>query len=689
MSTPALTPDELRAQIALVLETAAPQGCFEPEAIDELLEKFNIYHQELEYQNEELKRISSDLEKTRLHLKDLYENAPVAYLTCDENLGILSANRAFRDLLGVAPEEPLKTPWNSYLTPSSQDQFYFHQKALRERGVAPPCYVEVVRQGKTLHLKLESNRQSDNPPFEYRSTLTDLTREFEIEADLRLSQSRFSEVVGKATDGILVLDKSSRILVWNQRMEEITGLLAVESMGRFLWEVQYELALEGERLPGSAEQVQMQLMSFFRALEQGAPPTSWERPIRRRDGTQRWVGSTVFLLQAERETLFGCIFRDLTTERQMQHDLAQAKKTEAIGLLAGGIAHDFNNLLGIIFGRLELAKLRPGLTPELTTDLAQIETAARHSAEMTKQLLTYARKQAVQAQEIDLNAVITDLLPILKRLGGDSVEILPQLTADLPLVLMDPSQLEQILTNLTTNARDAIKGLGVIKLGTEWESSGTRVVLTVEDTGSGMDQATQNRLFEPFFTTKKLGHGTGLGLATVHGIVYQNHGEIQVSSVVGQGTRFSIFLPMYRSTRTQKATPSPQNKAPSTQVYRILVVDDEPDILEFVSMALRLWGHQVWSAASAEQALELLQPSEGAIELLVTDVMLPGMNGKDLATKVLTTIAGIQVLYMSGFSGDLIAEHGVFTHPTHFLQKPFDLNQLKEQIDSFQPSEIR
>ena len=682
----ALTPDELRAQISLVLETAAPGSCLEPHDVDELFEKFNIYHQELEYQNEELKRIANDLEVTRTHLKDLYENAPVAYLTFDDQLTIQSANKAFRELLGPGLSAPFQTPWNRYLTPNSQDAFYFHQRALLQTGVAEPCVVSIESQGRVQHLKLESNRQAGGQPVEYRSTLTNLTRELEIEAQLRLSESRFKEVVEKATDGIIILSEDSRILVWNHQMQEITGQLQSRSVGRLLWEVQSEMALPHEAGPGQAERLREFLDIYLRALKQGTQPRTTERQIRRRDGQIRSVEATIFLLQTGLETRYGAIFRDVTVAKRLQEELAQAKKTEAIGLLAGGIAHDFNNLLGVIFGRLELAKQRPDLTESLEKDLEQIEKAARRSADMTRQLLTYARKQAALTEELDMNTSITSLVPLLRRLVDEGVELSLQLAPDLPQVLLDPSQLDQILTNLTSNARDALGGQGSIRIGTAWEPAGDLVVLTFEDTGSGMDEATQSRLFEPFFTTKKLGHGTGLGLATVHGVVYQNHGEISVTSQLGKGTFFRITLPAFHGHALSKKRVETVTGEQPTRKRTIFVVEDEAEILEFVTLSLQAWGHHVTAGGTAEEALRLLQNHEKPVDILVTDIMLPGMNGKELAARFKAKFPALKTIFMSGYSGDVLAEAGVLPQDLHFLQKPFDLAQLKAQIDDLSSS---
>jgi len=674
-----LTPEQLKQAIAQVLAQRESGLPAVGDDVEELFEKFNIYHQELEYQNEELRRITEELEITKSHWNDLYENAPIAYASFDSESRIVLGNLAFRKALGLDRVTLSQTPFTNFLSPSSQDVFYFHARSVLKGNPTEACQLQLVVNRKILHFKIESNLGKAANTAVIRSTLTDITREVETEKLLQASEERFKGVVEAAADGILIADQSGRILVWNASMETITGYPRTTVVGQFLWDAQFMLAPASMRTVKSQKALETFNRGFLLALKNGAPTQTHEQPIEKSDGSNAFIEFTVYPLNLKDEILFGCIFRDVTKTRQLEDQLVQARKVEAIGLLAGGIAHDFNNLLGVIFGRLEMAKTRQELSAALQHDLLQIEGAARRSAHITRQLLTYARKQVVVPQVVNLNAVLTDLLPTIRLLLGSRVHFDFLQAPDLFPLLMDPSQVAQVVSNLCTNARDAMNGTGRLLISTANLTEKKQVVLTVKDNGSGMDEATLGKIFEPFFTTKTMGHGTGLGLATVQGIVYQNKGTIQVESHVGKGTTVTIAFPAFDgpSFQDQKVTDAePCPMAPK----KILVVEDEPEILEFLGFALTSLGHQVNEAGSAEAALAQQQQTQTEYDLLVTDVMLPGKNGRVLAEELTHRLPHLKVLYISGYSGDVLADQGVLTSGVNFLQKPFTLDELISKV---------
>lgn len=380
-------------------------------------------------------------------------------------------------------------------------------------------------------------------------------------------------------------------------------------------------------------------------------------------------------------------------ERQRLHSqLLQAQRMESIGRLAGGVAHDFNNMLSVIMGHAELALLRMHAGQGVQGDLQAIRKAAERSSHLTRQLLAFARKQTVAPRVLALNDTLEGMLAMLRRLLGESIELSWVPGADLWRVRVDPSQIDQVLANLCVNARDAMAGEGSITIettnavldkafcaGHPGAAPGEYVCLVVRDTGCGMDSATVDRLFEPFFTTKELGEGTGLGLATVYGVVKQNDGYIDVESELGRGTTFAIYLPRYQGEGREQpveAAIAPPERGHET----VLVVEDEPAILEMAARMLERLGYAVLSATAPGEAVRLAQAHPCSIHLLLTDVVMPGMNGRDLAAAVSSHCPGIRCLFMSGYTADVIAHHGVLETGVHFIQKPFSLQRLAEKV---------
>jgi len=390
---------------------------------------------------------------------------------------------------------------------------------------------------------------------------------------------------------------------------------------------------------------------------------------------------------------------DLTARRQaeeekdkLQMQLTQARKMESIGRLAGGVAHDFNNMLGVILGHCELALNRLPPSHPLHAGLLNIRQAAERSADLTRQLLAFARKQTVAPKVLDLNETVTGMLDMLRRLVGEDIDLVWQPGADLGLIRIDPSQIDQILVNLVINARDAIGDHGKVVIETAAvtvdESScseqadtvpGDYALLAISDDGGGMDAEMLSHLFEPFFTTKELGKGTGLGLATIYGIIKQNNGFVHVDSEPGQGTTFRVYLPR-QATRTAEVPTTEPAKPVVPGSETILLVEDEPLILDIVTTMLDVLGYTVLPAATPGEALRVAREHAGEIHLLMTDVVMPEMNGRVLAKNLLSLYPGLRCLFMSGYTADVIANHGVLDEGVHFLQKPFVLNVLAAKL---------
>ena len=391
--------------------------------------------------------------------------------------------------------------------------------------------------------------------------------------------------------------------------------------------------------------------------------------------------------------------RDLTERKQaeaeqekLQTQFLQAQKMQSVGLLAGGVAHDFNNMLGIILGHTELAMARIEPGGSLHADLAQIRMAAQRSADLTRQILAFARKQTIAPKVLDLNHTVEGMLKMLRRLIGEEIDLDWKPGPGLCPVKMDPTQIDQILANLCINARDAISGVGKITVSTrntalDGESCarlgggtpGEYVMLSVSDDGCGMDSETLLLVFDPFYTTKEVGKGTGLGLATVYGIVKQNQGFINASSEPGQGATFTIHLPRHAAEMEPDAGKAP-DQAVSSGHETILLVEDEPALLKMATIVLESQGYTVLVAGSPAEAIRLACEHDGRIDLLLTDVVMPGMNGRDLAKSLASACPGLKRLFMSGYTADIIARHGVMDEGAHFIQKPFSLKDLAAKL---------
>jgi PAS domain S-box-containing protein len=386
--------------------------------------------------------------------------------------------------------------------------------------------------------------------------------------------------------------------------------------------------------------------------------------------------------------------RDVTERRRLEDQLRQAQKMEAVGRLAGGIAHDFNNILTAILGTTQLI-LRdiPATQPELRQDVEEIRKAATRAADLTRQLLAYSRRQVLAPKIIDLNTVVSGMNAMLRRLIGEDIRLITDLHSALPAVKADPGQLEQVLLNLAVNARDAMPRGGTVTISTNVEvlaagavapnlpdQSGRFVRVTVTDTGTGMTPETRAHLFEPFFTTKEVGKGTGLGLATVYGIVKQSGGYVVVDSELGRGTSLRIYLPAV----AEAAAPPEAAPPPSPEQWRgsetLLLVEDEEAVRTFARRALEDSGYRVLLAGSGNDAIELARSHEGPIHLLLTDVVMPGLSGRELAELLLAERPDVRVIYTSGYTDDETVRHGVREAETAFLQKPFTPEELGRRI---------
>jgi PAS domain S-box-containing protein len=496
----------------------------------------------------------------------------------------------------------------------------------------------------------------------------DVTERRQAEEQLRL-------VVESAPNGIVMVDETGRITLINAELERQFGYSRSELLGQSV-EV---LLPESLRLGHSVSRA-----DFMEAPE--ARPMGAGRELHglRKDGTTFpvEVGLTPVRALSEQGILAAVV--DITERKQLEERMRHAAKMEALGRLAGGVAHEFNNLLTAILGYSEVLRSRltpqdPGFGP-----VEEISRAATRAASLTQQLLAFSRKQVPQIRQIDLNATIMQLSEMLRRLIGEHIRLVTDLDPSLPCVKADPAQIDQIIMNLTVNARDAMPAGGILKIETHAAYEPLPLVhLLVSDTGMGMDEHTLANIFEPFFTTKGPGRGTGLGLSIVYGIVQQYGGVITVDSTVGHGSVFSIELPGLGAAPTaleDGSTGSVQVPVPPGGNETILVVEDEESVRRLLTELLTSHGYAVRTASNGDEALDCCHdPQQGQIDILLTDVVMPGMSGRQLAAKLRAQHAGLKVLYMSGYAKDAMSLDGV-EGAEAFIAKPYELDTLLRTI---------
>ena len=514
----------------------------------------------------------------------------------------------------------------------------------------------------------------------------DITDSKLAEETLRASEDRFRNLFENNTAVQLIIESDTgAIIEANQSAADFYGWPVEELRQMHIQDI--------NQMPPEAVQSEMEkVLSWVSRV--------FEFRHRTADGSIRDVEVFCSRVEIRGKILLYSIIHDVTERRKaeterlkLEAQLQQAQKLELVGRLAGGVAHDFSNMLGIILGYTEMELEQSDPSQPLHKRLNEIRKAGERSADLIRQLLTFARKQAAVPRVLNLNRSVESMLKMLKRLIGEDIDLVWLPGTNLWPVSVDPSQIDQILANLCVNARDAISGTGKIVIETDnciidEDISHTQadvmpgefVKLNVNDNGEGMDQKTLDHVFEPFFTTKEMGKGTGLGLATVYGIVRQNNGIITVSSERGKGTTFTICLPRHTGDAAghmQKDT----SAEPAMQGHEtILLVEDEPAILEMTRMMLEKLGYTVLATAVPGEAVRLADAHTGPVHLIMTDVIMPGMNGRDLANLLLNHYPEARLLFMSGYTPDIIARHGVLNPGINFIQKPFQLKTLAARI---------
>jgi PAS domain S-box-containing protein len=512
------------------------------------------------------------------------------------------------------------------------------------------------------------------------AAVRDLTKRMQSEKALRESESRFRSLFEAATEFVEILDERGRILEANPAFLKGIGWSHDKIIGRRVDEFFSPMSKEVFH------------RHFPSVLNTGV--CSSEIELVAADGRVITVDCTASAIRGSSgNTKFIVIAqRDLTEHKRLEEQLRQAVKMEAIGRLAGGVAHDFNNLLTAIMGYCTMLMQRLPAEGDHVQKLAQINLASERAAALTQQLLAFSRKQLLHMRVLDINTVISDIGEMLRRLIGEHIDLVMVLNTELPSVRADQGQIEQIVVNLLVNARDAMSSGGRLTIETSrvWldtdyakfhmdVEAGPYVLMSVSDEGVGMDENTRSRIFEPFFTTKGKGLGTGLGLSTVYGIVRQHGGHISVESEPGAGTTFNVYLPCVEEAPEEMPATEPVLYW-SRGVETVLVVEDEEIVRNMATEFLNMLGYTVLSVGDPEEALRLVEDHAGPIDLLLTDVILPKMDGRTLSQRILDRRPQVRVLFVSGYTEDAIVHHGVLDSGIHFLQKPFGMEALAQKV---------
>ncbi|MEO8089942.1 MAG: PAS domain-containing protein [Gemmatimonadales bacterium] len=623
-------------------------------------------------------------------VRRFYDALSCGIIVQDASGKVVHANQAARDLLGTTDVVLAGSPGSDHRIvheDGSSAEGDAHPLSLARRTGQP---VRGVIHGVFTGTPAERWCLVDAVPVfdpttgrlvEAVASLTDITQRRRAETALLNTTDTLSALIQASPLAIFAFDPAGKVTSWNAAAERLFGWRASEVLGH--------------SLPAIAPDQVRAFHEHHSTVLEGKSFIDLEARWQRRDGRPLTLSLALAPLYGGLSQVRGVMVlaADLTERKKLESQLRQSQKMEAVGQLAGGVAHDFNNLLTAIMGytSLLLKAVPPG--DQKHEDLLEIDRAAFRATELTQQLLAFSRRQMLQPTVIDLNAVLSDTMRMLGRLLGEHIELVILPEPGLGVVRADRGQVEQVIINLAVNARDAMDGGGRLTLETRNVSldhayvsqhpgaaEGDYVMLAVTDSGTGMDAATQARIFEPFFTTKERGKGTGLGLATVYGIVKQSGGTIYVYSELDRGTTFKIYLPRVLAPPGATAITIPASPPSVRGTETVMVVEDEERVRSLTCRVLRTYGYTVLEAENGGEALLIAEQHPTPIHLLLTDVVLPRMSGRRLADRLVRVYSDLRVLYMSGYTDGSIVNHGALDPGTAFLQKPFTPDALAQKL---------
>jgi PAS domain S-box-containing protein len=642
------------------------------------------------------------LEGQALLSSSLLEALPDATLVVNREGIILQANSQIENLFGHTRDELIGQAVEILVPDRQRSQHHHYREGFVTQPKVRPMgagldFCGRRRDGSEFPVEIALSPVMTDNGILVLSAIRDISYRKRIEEELRRAQteleqrkdrqlwqyqSRLALIVDSSQDAIIGKNLDGIVTHWNKGAEHIYGYTAEEVIGKSI-----TILAPPERAD--------EIPRILRAVREGKIVEPFESVRVTKDGRRLHFSITVSPIRDSEGKIVGAstIARDITAQKRAEDQLRQSQKTEAIGRLAGGIAHDFNNILGIITAcsELLLARIKPGSVPPEYID--NIKEAAKRGATLTRQLLMFSRRQTTQAEMLDINERLKELSNLLRPLMSDEVEISLLAKSTSAIVELDPSHLDQLVVNLAVNARDAMPNGGKLLVETaaiDFDEAlarqhppmkaGSHVMLAITDNGCGMDQATVSRIFDPFFTTKEAGKGTGLGLATVYGIVQQSGGHIFVYSEPGQGTTFKIYLPSAAHKLEVSQEALTEDVAPRHEGATILLVEDDAMMRNLAKQLLEEHGYIVFEAKDGASALEHLSAGRNGVDLLLTDVVMPGMSGPDLALRVMKSNPQTKIVYMSGYTGDLLAHGHRLNEEIALLEKPFTRATLLKTI---------
>jgi PAS domain S-box-containing protein len=629
------------------------------------------------------------LRESNERFQNAFEHAAIGMALVATDGHWLRVNRALCDLIGYSESELLAKTFQDITHPDDLDADlgYVLQTLAGEIRTYQMEKRYFHKDGHMVWILLSVSlvRDAEGNPVHFISQIQDITERKWAKDAVKASEERFRLLFDNAGDGILLADLEDKIFkMGNRKICEMLGYSQEEIQHLGVMDIHPE-----EDLP--------YVIDAFEKQARGELIVVSDIPVRRRDGSVFYAEiSTAPVTLGDRCYLMGR-FRDVTRERELQKRAQTAQRMESVGTLAGGIAHDFNNALTGILGYSELLRMRIAGDPKSLSDLDEISRAAERAATLTRQLLTFARRQVVEPVNLDVSDVAKDLVRFFAKLAGAQIEVKTFLAADSPTVWADRGQIEQVLMNLCLNARDAMPQGGQLIVETggvtlreehvqryPYMKAGHYALLLVSDTGIGMDEATRDRIFEPFFTTKAPDKGTGLGLSVLYGIVKQHNGYIHVYSEPGKGSTFKVYLPAVDAKPDVRMPASKEAVQGGSET--ILLAEDEEAIRGLAERVLTDYGYSVLAAKNGEEAFELFRRNQGKIALALLDVVMPRMGGKEAYEEMRKQSPNLKVIFMSGYSANAVHEGFVIKPGTPFLGKPFVftvlLRKVREVLDN-------
>jgi len=632
---------------------------------------------------DERRKIEAALLKSQQQLSTHLLNTPIGAISWDLDFKTIEWNPAAENIFGYTKEEAIGKHITQLILPEDMKEYVedILKNLVSEKGGVHSINDNVTKDGRRIICDWYNTalKDVDGNPIGMASLVNDITERIHTEKALKKSEEKYRTILDSIEEAYYEADLAGNLTFFNRSLCRILGYSKDELLGmnnrQFLDAKNYKIVFK----------------AFNLVYKTKNPYKAYDWEFVRKDGSNCFVETSISIrVNSKGRTIgFQGVIRDISEQKKIEAQLLHAQKMESVGRLAGGIAHDYNNTLSVIMGYTELALSEvDDPAGKLQANLDHVVKAARRATDITRQLMAFARKQNIAPFSLDLNENVKSMMKMLQRLIGEDIDLSWVPGKKLWPVKMDPSQIDQILANLCVNAKDAIDGIGKISIQTKNKIlddvfcadhsgfvPGRFVLLSIIDNGCGMEKEVLQNIFDPFFTTKTLDQGTGLGMATVYGIVKQNRGFIDIHSESGKGTQVNIYLPRHDSKKA-KTLEEVSEKTPKAQGETILLVEDDIPILKLTDKILNGLGYKVLSASTPKQAMGIARNHKGNVHLLLTDVIMPEMNGLELSKQLAPFYSGLKCMFMSGYSADSIEHRGILDKGQHYLHKPFTPREL-------------